>query len=384
MRETAAAIPVSDSGLRVWVITRYNDIQQILNGRKFVKDVVPAGMKLVLENTTRSGKTPQFTPTIRRGMLDRDGQDHRRLRALLAPYLNRDAVASLLPRMAAQTASMVDRIPAGKPMDILGDFARPLIAAFTAEWLGIPDNYATLFAIWENHLVTGGSANEIRAAEVELHKFSLEMMELKRREPADDLYTTLVRTHDDDSTLLDENELLSTLILLAVAGAGTAAALANCLFLLASHQDQLNLLRNNPNLLDSALEECMRLESAFRILSPRYTNDPVELDGVVLPPRSLLVCAVGAANRDPENFPNPDEFDITRRSNRHLSFSYGPHSCLGGGLARMEIKAAVRALLDRFSGIRLAARPEDLVWRPGLYARRLDTLPVLLTRGSVH
>lgn len=378
MQETAALVPVEDSGVRLWIMTRYEDVRRMLNGRDFCKDMVPRRKELFTQNVMRPDKTPRIVFATRRSVLDRDGEDHRRLRAVLSPLFNGKAVADLQPKVEEVIAALIDSLPIGEPVDLVGGFARPLAAKIIAGMSGIPDEYLDQIVAQESRLITGQGVAEIEAAGYWFYEFGTAMLELKRRQPADDIYTMLLRVHEQDPEVMDEEELISTFVVLAIAGSEPSSALGNALSLLLRHPDQLDLLRSEPELMDSAIEECLRLESPFRMLPPRYTDEPVELDGVVVPPRSLLVGAVAAANRDPDHFPDPDRFDITRQPNRHLSFSYGPHNCLGAGLGRLEVKVALRMLLDRFPGMRLAIEPDELVWRPGMYIRRLDNLPVML------
>lgn len=378
MQEAAALVPVEDSGVRLWIMTRYEDVRRMLNGRDFCKDMVPRRRELFTQNVMRPEKTPRIVFATRRSVLDRDGEDHRRLRAVLSPLFNGQAVADLKPKVEEVTAALIDSLPVGEPVDLVGDFARPLAAKIIAEMCGIPDEFLAQIVAQESRLITGQGVAEIEAAGYWFYEFGTAMLELKRNQPADDIYTMLLRIHEQNPEVMDEEELISTFVVLAIAGSEPSSALGNALSLLLRHPDQLDLLRSEPDLMDSAVEECLRLESPFRMLPPRYTDEQVELDGVVVPPRSLLVGAVAAANRDPDHFPDPERFDITRYPNRHLSFSHGPHNCLGAGLGRLEVKVALRMLLGRFPGMRLAIEPDDLVWRPGMYIRRLDNLPVIL------
>jgi cytochrome P450 PksS len=378
MRETAAAVPIEHSGVRLWILTRYDDIRRLLNGRDVCKDMVPRRRELFEMNIINSSKTSRIVVPSRRSMLDRDGEDHRRLRRVLAPFFNAEAVAKLQPMVEKHTTAMIDMLPVGEPVDLLGGFARRVSARVIAELVGIPDDYVDEFPAWESRLVTGEGTAEIEAAGMWFYEFGLKMVDLKRREPAEDMYTMLLRAQEADPEVMDDDELVSTFIVLAIAGSEPSSAISNCLSVLLRHPDQLDLLRQNPALLDGAIEECLRLESPFRMLPPRFTDETVELDGVVIPPLSMLVGAVGAANRDPRQFPDPERFDITRRPNRHLSFSHGPHNCLGVGLGKLEVSVALRTLIERFPNMRLAVAPDELTWRPGLYIRRLNELPVIL------
>lgn len=377
LRTTAPAVPIEHSGVRMWILTRYDDVRRVLNGREFCKDMVPRRRELFQRNVIDVSKAARFIPASRRAVLDRDGADHRRLRSLLNPMFNGDAVSKLREQVEAHTASMVDRLPVGESVDVVGDFARPLASRIIAEVLGIPDEYVDVFPAYETLLITGGGVAEIEEGGAWLYHFAVDMVELKRRQPADDLYTVLLRIHEQDPAVMDEDELVSTFMVLAVAGSEPSSAVSNCLLMLLRHPEQLELLRSDPTLLDGAVDECLRLEATFRMVSPRFTDTPVVLDGVEIPPLSLLVGSVAAANRDPEVFPDPERFDISRSPNRHLSFSFGPHNCLGAGLGKLQVKTALRQLLERFSDIRLAIPEDELVWRPGLYIRRMDAMPVV-------
>jgi cytochrome P450 len=195
----------------------------------------------------------------------------------------------------------------------------------------------------------------------------------RRQSPRDDLLSLLIAA-EDQGDRLSEGELLVTCILLFVAGHETTVNLiGNGLLALLNHPDQLAKLRADRTLLPSAVEELLRYDSPVQ-RTGRITNTDVKLDGRRIPKGSLVITALGAANRDPVHFPDPDRLDIRRRDNRHIAFGFGIHFCLGAPLARLEGQIAIGTLLRRMPELRLA--PSTLEWRESSTLRGLKRLPV--------
>jgi len=195
----------------------------------------------------------------------------------------------------------------------------------------------------------------------------------RRQTPRDDLLSLLIAA-EEQGDRLTEGELLLTCNLLFVAGHETTVNLiGNGLLALLNHPDQLAKLRADPTLLPGAVEELLRYDSPVQ-RTGRITNTDVELAGRKIAKGSLVVTAIGAANRDPAHFPDPDRLDITRRDNRHIAFGFGIHFCLGAPLARLEGQIAIDTLLRRMPGLRLATSTPE--WRESSTLRGLKTLPV--------
>jgi cytochrome P450 len=377
MRETAPAVPVEANGYRMWVITRHADVRRVLTGRGIFKDMLPRRKELSKQSVIRPGLSARLLHSSRRSVLERDGADHRRMRAVLGPTFTREAVARREPRITEFATRLLDDVPVGEPVDLIARFARPLAAMVLGDVVGLGGDQLRDFPVLANSMVTGRGLAEIEDAGVRLFRFAQRMVEEKRRAPGDDLYSRLVRLRDEENTF-DDAELASTFMVLMVGGCEPINALANSLLMLLTHPEQVAMVRADRTLVGAAVDEGIRLESPFRMLPPRFSDDPFELDGLVIPPREFLVAAPATANRDPDVFSDPESFCVTRRHQPHLAFGHGPHHCLGVELGRLETEVALNALLDRYRNIELAVPPAELAWQPGMFMRRVQSFPVVL------
>jgi cytochrome P450 len=201
----------------------------------------------------------------------------------------------------------------------------------------------------------------------------------KRSSPGDDLLSALADVRDD-SDRLSEDELVSMVFLMLIAGHETTVNLiGNGAHLLLTHPDQLARLQAEPSLLPGAVEEFLRFASPVQTSTYRITTEPVEYGGVEIPAGEPVLISLLSANRDDKVFTDADRMDVARREAGHIAFGYGIHFCLGAALARLEGRIAIGALLDRFPDLRLAVPAEDLEWRPGILIRGLVHLPVRLS-----
>ena len=211
-----------------------------------------------------------------------------------------------------------------------------------------------------------------RAARRELADYFRRLLPERRRHPQDDLLSLLIAA-EEAGDKLSEGELLATCILLFIAGHETTVNLiGNGALALLRHPDQLGRLRDDPALIHSAVEELLRYDSPVQ-RTARITNTDVEVDGRAIAKGSMVVAAIGAANRDPAHFPEPDRLDIARRDNRHVAFGFGIHFCLGAPLARVEGQIALGTLLRRMPGMAVTGTP---AWRASSTLRGLTALPV--------
>lgn len=376
LRETRAAVPVENNGFRMWVVTRYSDARAVLADPTLQRDLVKNRREVVGQNLVRPDRRPKLPRELRRSMLDQDGADHRRLRGLVSKFFSPKRLAALRPRIESIAGDLLDRLAVGHPIDLIEAFARPLPAICLAGLLGVPDDARDAFPAWETAILTAPSIAEVEDAGRQLAAFSRAVIELKQAEPRDDLFTELVRAWQDGQLL--EPELISSITLLLIAGLEPATAIGSSVLTLLRHPQQLAQLRDDPALLPGCIEEVLRYETPFRMLTPRYLDRPLRLGDVTIPAGELILVSTAAANRDPDRFPDPDRFDIRRCPRGHLGFSHGNHRCLGAELGRMMTTIAVEKLLARFPDIRLAVDPADISWRPGMFFRRLDSLPVIL------
>jgi cytochrome P450 len=275
---------------------------------------------------------------------------------------------------------MADRAAAGTDkIDLIEAFAFPLPVTVICELLGVPPEDQEKFGSWSHAILSsvGSQAEGVAAATAMYHYFT-ELVAAKRAARADDLISALVDARDSDDSL-DEGELMAMLFLLLVAGHETTANLiATGTLALLTHPAELARLRVEPGLLPRAVEELLRYSNPLNHATERFTLEPVEIGGVVIPAREWVLCVTSAANRDPARFADADQLDVGRDASGHVAFGHGIHFCLGAPLARLEGEVAFGALLARFPRLALAADPASLRWRPSTLIHGLEVLPVRL------
>jgi cytochrome P450 PksS len=376
VRQSCPAMPIENNGYRMWAVTRYDDVRRVLADPTVLRDLVEHRREINTHCMVRPQQRAHLPHGSRRSFFDRDGENHRRLRGLVGDVFTPAKLKELRPRIEKISASLLDGMPTDEPVDLAARYARPIAGTIICELLGIPADEGNMLAAMETEMITSPVISEIEQAARELFDFAQRLAESKRREPGDDLCTHLLRLHEQAK--MSEDELTSTYILLMVGGMEPASAIGNGIFTLLSHPDQLAQLQADPNLFAECVDEIVRFESPFRFVPPRYTSAPLEFDGVTVPAGELLLVSPAAANRDPDRFPDPDAFDITRSTIGHLGFGHGIHRCLGAELGKLETATALRELFARFPDITLVQPGKQAHWRPGKFMRRLDAIPVLL------
>jgi cytochrome P450 len=366
-------------GLKVWLVTRYEEARDALADPRLHKDV-RRGRELFGRHTTATGGNA--TPAVQEiaaHMLNSDPPDHTRLRRLVAKAFTARRVELMRPRIEEITGDLLDGLAGRERMDLIDGFAFPLPVTVICELLGVPDADRDDFRAWSNALVSNDGRTVISEAALAMGSYLAGLIKGKRDDPADDMLTALVQVRDDDNDRLDEVELVSMAFLLLVAGHETTVNLiGNGVLALLRHPDQLEALCKDPDLLPGAVEEFLRYEGPVNMATMRYTTEPVRLGGVEIPAGEFVVVAMGSANRDGDRFTDADHFDITRGSGGHLAFGHGIHFCLGAPLARLEGQIAIGRLLERFPKLTLAVDPAELRWRDSALLRGLESLPVRL------
>ncbi|MGH3802626.1 MAG: cytochrome P450 family protein, partial [Pseudonocardiaceae bacterium] len=258
--------------------------------------------------------------------------------------------------------------------------AYPLPLTVICELLGVPTERRTEFREWSPFVVTGVLAgpDTYVAAITAMVSYLRKLIDTKRAAPANDLLSALVAVRDGEDRL-SEDELISMVVLLLVAGHETTVNLiGNGMLALLTHPEQLALLRAQPDRLPAAVEELLRFDGPLQVATARWTAEPVEIGGVTIPAGEIVLPGLLAANRDLACTAVPDALDITRIDNPHLAFGHGIHHCLGAPLARLEGRIALGSLLTRFPRLRLAVPAEQLTWRPGVLMNGLTALPVTM------
>jgi cytochrome P450 len=313
-----------------------------------------------------------------------DPPDHTRLRGLVSKAFTPKMVERLRHRIEELVSGLLDQVEerGDGRMDVVADLAYPLPVVIICELMGVPAADHVTFQQWSHDLAgaidpqplrTPEQEERIRAAAEAFVEYFSELIERRRNDPADDLLSALIAA-EEEGDRLDESELLATALFTLVAGHETTVNLiGNGTLALLRHRDQLDRLRADPSLDRNAVEELLRFDSPVMI-TQRITLDEYEIGGTTIPARQQIIPLLGAANRDPEAFPDPDRLDLGRDgAGRHLAFGGGHHFCLGAALARLEGQIAIGALVRRFPRIEQAGEPTR---RATFTLRGLESLPV--------
>ncbi|MEU2742026.1 cytochrome P450 [Streptomyces sp. NPDC007095] len=313
-------------------------------------------------------------------MLNSDPPDHGRLRKLVVREFTPRRVEQLAPRVEELTEALLDAMlarPDGRA-DLVEALAFPLSMSVICELLGVPSLDRAAFRTWSTDVFSHPDPTVRKTASQEMGAYLNRLLDDKRRNPGDDLMSALIRTTDEGGDRLSPEELVGTAWLLLVAGHETTANLiSNGTLALLSHPDQLAALRADMTLLDGAVEEMLRYDGPVEAATFRFTTEPIDIGGTVVPGGGELVLVVVAdANRDRARFPDPDRFDIRRPAQGHIAFGHGIHHCLGAPLARLEARTAIRALLRRCPDLGLDVHPAAVTWREGMLVHGPRLLPV--------
>lgn len=376
MRQEAPLVRLMDpyNGLPVWMVTRYKDAVEMLRDPRFSKD-----MRKVPENSPSRTLMRDSMQALNQHMLMADPPDHTRLRTLVSKAFTPRRVDALRPRITAITSQLLDGVRAQGSMDLLDAFAFPLPITVIAEMLGVPLEDQDKFREWTTAIVSpavGGNFEPIQRAGMQFIQYFQSLLERRRNEPKDDLLTALMSV-EEQGDRLSPQELISMLFLLLVAGHETTVNLiGNGVWALLQHPEQLERLRAHPEHIESAVEEMLRYCGPVETTTQRWAHGDVEWRGQTIPAGEGVFASLLSADHDPEQFPEPERFDITREPNRHIAFGFGIHFCLGAPLARLEGTIAINLLLERLPRLRLGADPAALKWRDGILIHGLHNLPV--------
>ncbi len=368
-------------GAAAWVVLGHDAARRALADGRLSKDMVAA-----LDEDPDVASEGLPGPRFARHMLAMDGDDHRRVRELVAAAFRPSRVAALRPALERHADDLLDDLAAEGPdtvVDLRAGFAHALPFAVIGELLGVrgahrdalQEAFATLLQPWP----WPPPPEAVAASDVVTG--TLQALVAEAEPDADgDVVSVLVDAVRRGRA--SETEALSSLFQLVVAGHDTTSSLiGNGVVALLDHPDQWRLLRDRPELLATgAVEELLRFTAAVPHATFRVATEAVTLDGVCMPAGHQVLVSLGAANRDPSFVDAPDRLDLARRPVRHLAFGHGPHHCLGAPLARLEAEVAFGRLATRFPGLRLAVPRDELAWShgDGLVLRGLATLPVVL------
>ena len=365
-------------GHPAWVVLGYDAARLALNDPRISKDML-AALRDNGDVVAEGLPGPEFS----RHMLNVDPPDHTRLRRLVSRAFAPPRIAALEQAIRAIASNLLDELDAAGPgatVDLIEGYAYPLPFGVISELLGIPEADRPRLHAWFGVLLTGWAGDpppEAVEASDGIVAYLGDLVEDKRRRPADDLVSVLVA----DTVELTAQELLSSLFQLVVAGHDTTASLiGNGVVALLDHPGQLEAVLADPGLLPAAIDELIRFTAPVPHATFRVTTGLVSLGGAQIPAGEQVLVCLASANRDPGRFPSPDVLDIRRGDGPNLGLGHGIHYCLGAPLARLEARVAFEELLGRHPGLRLAVGRDALAWTrgDGLVLRGLASLPVVL------
>lgn len=375
MREESPVAWITDPQLNLsfWLVTRYRDVVELTRDPRLTQDPTR------LPEPVRQRYFGHTLRAVNRHLLTVDPPDHTRMRSLASKAFTPRRVEELRPRITALCTELMEGLRARGSADFIEEFAFPLPIIVIAELLGVPAEDRLQFREWTQSFFaqpSQGAREKVREASEHFFHYLTRLLALRRQRPQEDLVSALIAA-EEQGNRLSADELMSLVFLLLVAGYETTAnLLGNGLLELLRHPEQLQRLREARALIPSAVEEMLRYCGPAEISVLRFARHDLELHGQRINAWEALRVDFLAADRDPEQFPEPDRFDIGRTPNKHLGFGHSAHFCLGAPLARLEACIAFEVLLERLPGVRLAVPPEQLTWRSSAQARGLVSLPL--------
>jgi hypothetical protein len=366
-----------------WLVPHYDDTMALLRDTRLSAERMDAYMQLFSAEQQASLQT--VFRCINLWMVSMDGERHLHLRRRISKGFTPRTVENLRPHIQNLTNVLIDKMieqagPEGN-IELMKQLAHPMPAMVIAQLLGVPFEDQSKFVEWADELAAFiGSANPTyeqavvgQNAVISMINYFESIVAERRVNPSDDLISQLISA-DKPEDILTAEELFSQCVMFLMGGHETTRnTIANGLQTLLQHPDQVELLRRNPGLMRGAVEEMVRHESPVQIIA-RIALEDFEFQGAQIKRGQTVAVVLGAANRDPKQFPDPDRFDITRIGSRPVSFGHGPHICIGMALSYMEAEIAINTLLQRLPDLRLVNATPD--WLPSYLFRSLRSLPL--------
>ena len=368
--------PVHQSPMGFWVLTRYEDCVAVLRDQRFGREEFQQMLSSVYGDDSEK-------PQLPRSMLFRDPPDHTRLRALVSKAFTPRMIETMRDHIQEIVDRLLDRVQDTGRMDVMEDLAYPLPVTVICEMLGVPVTDHASIRGWSADIARSLDAIGLpsdqaivergRTSRRALAGYFRRLVPERRARPQQDLLSGLIAA-EEQGDKLSQDEVIAMCLLLFIAGHETTVNLiGNGTLALLRHPDQMRKLQADPALIGNAVEELLRYDSPVQ-RTARITSVDAEVGGQPMPKGTMVITALGAANRDPAQFPDPDVLDVTRKDPRHISFGFGIHFCLGAPLARVEGQLALGTLLRRMPKLALAeSNPE---WRESSVLRGLKRLNV--------
>ena len=374
--------PVHRSQHGYWFLTRYRDVKAALRDSRFSSDWAKRGgggpIRSSFPETDRDRANREL---ILASFNMRDGEEHQRIRGLVNQAFSKASLENRRPRLEALAQDLLP--DHGDSFDLVKDFGFPLPIQISCEMIGIPPESRQRFRrSFEDAAVLGmpgRSADQHASGLAALDwqvGFMRGLLDERRASATDDLLSALVEAEEEGRQLSAEEAIAAIVTIFTAAGTTTERFISSGLLLLLQHPEEWARLRADGDLMPTALEEILRFHHPDQSTStPRWVTEDLELSGKKLLRGETVRFGLGAANRDPDQFPDPERFDVARTPNRHLSFGRGAHFCLGANLARMVGEVAISAVMERYPDLRLVTE------RPRRDPRRMDRYEAIVVRG---
>ena len=367
-----------------WILTRYADVKAVLKSGCVRTDDRP---KSIQERNKyflhKENNLDTLAYTTSRFLFYMNPPDHTRLRGLVGKGFSSVVVERMRPHIQEIVDELLDKVRHKGSMDIVAELASPLSVSVISKLLGIPKEAQQQLHQWTNvlsrildPLVSLKEYEAMNQATEEIQEYLRTLIASREKEPQEDLISNLIAAKDQTDRL-SQKELLAICTLLFGAGEETTGnTIGNGMLALLQHPNQMEQLKREPTMIQSAVEEVIRYDSAIQMLT-RIATDNIEIGNQTIKAGEKIVLCLGAANRDPAQLPNPDELNINREQNHHLAFADGIHYCLGAALARVETQIAINTLIQEFPDLKLASN--KLEWKKSIVIRGLKSLSVSFT-----
>ena len=360
-------------------ISRYEDIDAILRDHERFRN---GEAKYSSRNLVNEGVRRQLTPSI----LSLDPPDHTRLRGLVNRAFTPREMAKMEDHVRETAHALLDEVGDGAEFDLMSNLATLLPMVVIAEMIGVPTEDRERFKTWSDRFarvlepnLTADEGRLVLQTAEEFRGYFAPIIEERRGNPTDDLVSRLAMAEEEGQKLTTDETQVTLRLLLVAGNETTTNLIGNGLRALLQHPEQLQLLRERPELIPTAIEELLRYDAPVQ-LDGRYVAEDAEIGGKPVRAGSRVALLLGGANRDPEQFDDPETLDITREGANNISFGRGIHHCLGAPLARLEGRIAFEVLLERFDEIAFGARAP--FYKPNVVLRGLQEFPIRVRHRS--
>lgn len=367
-----------------WIVTRYADVKAVLKSGCVRTDDRPKSIQERNKYFLHKEKNlDTLAYTTSRFLFYMNPPEHTRLRGLVGKGFSSVVVERMRPHIQEIVDELLDKVRHKGSMDIVAELASPLSVSVISKLLGIPKEAQQQLHQWTNvlsrildPLVSLKEYEAMNQATEEIQEYLRTLIADREKDPQEDFISNLIAAKDE-SDRLSQKELLAICTLLFGAGEETTGnTIGNGMLALLQHPNQMEQLKREPTMIQSAVEEVIRYDSAIQMLT-RIATDNIEIGNQRIKAGEKIVLCLGAANRDPAQFPNPDELNINREQNQHVAFADSIHYCLGAALARLETQIAINTLIQTFPNLKLASN--KLEWKKSIVIRGLKSLSVSFT-----